>query len=491
MNQQEIINKKKRDSSNSNGDSNSNDNDIEEEDESSEFRKYFKRQDFLKKRFEKENTSKHDKDTDNDNNGNGDGDDSNDNDDDTQHHNQEKLSLINDQYRMILQNHKKSSSKNQISMAHWVEKEKKFNVTLRKGKYFESMGHQVGSNLYIFIEEALFLQDLGTLELYMNQVPLSIQEAFKLLEVCELPLYKYIAYSYLKKMGYHIIRYKSINENTTNKNNSNNSNAMSKYLDNFNFKLLNNNDPWYKSISTKTFNNSDSSNSNSNSNQNNDSIISRAYHPEIIEFNDIRIEKLKERNLNTTTVVYLDRHQYPQYSRPIIDNQTVGYSFDRIERFIRSNKNINDKYNIIDPSEKKEVNNNNNDNINPNKKYKKSIVYLPEEINSNSTFTSVARKLQIFNTQSLLKDTRYQSRSIHDQQYRIDYNIYKPGGGFKKSNPGPPDMRVTISRFEDPVPSLSVISRLTQESGNSIPIEFCTVNQKDVAFLQFKENLFV
>ena len=57
----------------------------------------------------------------------------------------------------------------------------KAKVTKSCGKYWNVMGHMQENNLYIYLEEALFLLECNSLELIHDDIAMSLQQAFQLL----------------------------------------------------------------------------------------------------------------------------------------------------------------------------------------------------------------------------------------------------------------------------------------------------------------------
>ncbi|XP_002739332.1 tRNA-splicing endonuclease subunit Sen54-like [Saccoglossus kowalevskii] len=80
-------------------------------------------------------------------------------------------------------------------------------LTLEKGKFWNTMGHHINDKKWLLPEEALFLMNGGSLELYCNGVPLSIQEAYSILIPEYVPIEYYQVYSHLQRLGYIVIRH--------------------------------------------------------------------------------------------------------------------------------------------------------------------------------------------------------------------------------------------------------------------------------------------
>ncbi|XP_039898079.1 tRNA-splicing endonuclease subunit Sen54 [Simochromis diagramma] len=72
--------------------------------------------------------------------------------------------------------------------------------------------------------------------------------------------------------------------------------------------------------------------------------------------------------------------------------------------------------------------------------------------------------------------------------WRICFNVYQPNtvADFKKSNPGKPYSRMCVCSFDDPVPDLRAIKLLAYQSGD-IPVVIAVVDYGDISFYTFKD----
>ncbi|XP_064007108.1 tRNA-splicing endonuclease subunit Sen54 isoform X2 [Pogoniulus pusillus] len=71
---------------------------------------------------------------------------------------------------------------------------------------------------------------------------------------------------------------------------------------------------------------------------------------------------------------------------------------------------------------------------------------------------------------------------------KIDFNVYPADAvaKFKKSNPGKPYVRMCVRSFDEQVPSLRALKQVTYQSGD-VPVVFALVDHGDVAFYSLKE----
>lgn len=107
------------------------------------------------------------------------------------------------QYENVLHS-KKVRKASKLGKAEWMQQYGLAKVT-KQGKFIQTMGHHNGEFFALYPEEALFLLDIGDIELTVNGVPMSLQEAFSVIsgaKSCHFTLDDYITYSYLVKRGF-------------------------------------------------------------------------------------------------------------------------------------------------------------------------------------------------------------------------------------------------------------------------------------------------
>jgi hypothetical protein len=75
------------------------------------------------------------------------------------------------------------------------------------------MGHTLSGQIYLYPEEALYLVDRGSLLVDHQGVNMSVQQVWSIYLTCgrtqktrELAMERYLAYSYLKRLGFIVIR---------------------------------------------------------------------------------------------------------------------------------------------------------------------------------------------------------------------------------------------------------------------------------------------
>ena len=105
--------------------------------------------------------------------------------------------------------------KGNISVGSWNNRRKLVEISVAKGVHWNVFGKSLQGHLVLEAEEALYMLDHGMLELYYNDLPVSVQEAYELLLSDEFPLYHYSVYCYLRNLGFIVLRYKRRNDNVS------------------------------------------------------------------------------------------------------------------------------------------------------------------------------------------------------------------------------------------------------------------------------------
>ncbi|XP_015677320.1 tRNA-splicing endonuclease subunit Sen54 [Protobothrops mucrosquamatus] len=94
--------------------------------------------------------------------------------------------------------------------AEWNPQEGIVELKSPAGKFWHTMGFTQHGKQCLLPEEALYLLECGSLQLFYKDLPLSIQEAYEnLLSPKSISLLKYQVYSHLKRLGYIVLRFHS------------------------------------------------------------------------------------------------------------------------------------------------------------------------------------------------------------------------------------------------------------------------------------------
>ena len=92
-----------------------------------------------------------------------------------------------------------------LSSGHWDANIELIIVEQAFGSHWQKFGTKQGNVCYALPEEGLFLIEQGLFELYLNQLPLSMQEAWMLLHEHIPSLEYYITFSFLCRQGFGVL----------------------------------------------------------------------------------------------------------------------------------------------------------------------------------------------------------------------------------------------------------------------------------------------
>ncbi|XP_013169481.1 PREDICTED: uncharacterized protein LOC106119141 [Papilio xuthus] len=98
-----------------------------------------------------------------------------------------------------------------LSHAEWRENLMLAAVIQKSGGHWQFMGHNVGKQLYLYPEEALFLMEINSLLLKHNDVKVSLQQAYDLLLRDKTSFIQYKVYATLSRWGYKVFRHMDTN----------------------------------------------------------------------------------------------------------------------------------------------------------------------------------------------------------------------------------------------------------------------------------------
>ncbi|KAM4662864.1 tRNA-splicing endonuclease subunit Sen54 [Discoglossus pictus] len=105
----------------------------------------------------------------------------------------------------------------------------------------------------------------------------------------------------------------------------------------------------------------------------------------------------------------------------------------------------------------------------------------------DKTTASVLEQITVTSPSSLLVGAeRLQSSDLDTPQ--IHFNVYQADGSteFKKSKPGAPYTRISVCSFDEKVPSLRTVKTLAYQSGD-VPVVFAVVEPGELAFYTIKD----
>ncbi|XP_051792466.1 tRNA-splicing endonuclease subunit Sen54 isoform X2 [Erpetoichthys calabaricus] len=94
--------------------------------------------------------------------------------------------------------------------AEWKPEDVTVELKTPAGKFWQTMGYADEGKQFLQPEEALFLMECGSVEVFYRDLPLSIQEGYELLLGDKtISLLEYLVFSHLKRLGYIVNRFDS------------------------------------------------------------------------------------------------------------------------------------------------------------------------------------------------------------------------------------------------------------------------------------------
>lgn len=123
------------------------------------------------------------------------------------------LSVALNEYNKLL-NEERITKKLNLSVARWDEERQMAVLTAVKGSSFQKFGFETKHGKFLYPVETLFLMDQGLLQLYYQDLPLTIQEGYILI-VPLLPSFEYYqVYAYLCRLGFLVSEYRGSSQKT-------------------------------------------------------------------------------------------------------------------------------------------------------------------------------------------------------------------------------------------------------------------------------------
>ncbi|KAJ1130100.1 hypothetical protein NDU88_008456 [Pleurodeles waltl] len=106
--------------------------------------------------------------------------------------------------------------------------------------------------------------------------------------------------------------------------------------------------------------------------------------------------------------------------------------------------------------------------------------------NQTTSTVSLLEQIGILHTSHILDGTAEIQNEA--EEIKIDFDVYQADAvaEFKKSSPGKPYARMCVRRFDEEVPDLRALKQLCRRSGD-VPVVFALVDSGDIAFYSFKD----
>lgn len=101
--------------------------------------------------------------------------------------------------------------KGNLSVGTWNPGEQVVEVSVTKGPHWQHFGQKKGGKMLLKPQEALFLLEQGTIELYFGGLPMSFQQAFMSMLSEEFSPDHYLVYAYFLRLGFTVLQHSTRN----------------------------------------------------------------------------------------------------------------------------------------------------------------------------------------------------------------------------------------------------------------------------------------
>uniref|UniRef100_A0A8C6YKZ2 tRNA splicing endonuclease subunit 54 n=1 Tax=Naja naja TaxID=35670 RepID=A0A8C6YKZ2_NAJNA len=106
--------------------------------------------------------------------------------------------------------------------------------------------------------------------------------------------------------------------------------------------------------------------------------------------------------------------------------------------------------------------------------------------NQGLSTADILQQISVFQPSRLLEEA-FQLQN-DSSELKIDFDVYPADGTstFKKNDPGKPYVRMCVQSFDEQIPSLKIVKQLSYQSGD-VPVVFALVDNGNLTFFSFKE----
>ncbi|KPP78206.1 tRNA-splicing endonuclease subunit Sen54-like [Scleropages formosus] len=95
-----------------------------------------------------------------------------------------------------------------LVQAEWIPSKRVVELRTPAGKFWQTMGFSEHGKQFLLPEEALYLMECGSVQVFLHGLPLSIQEGYEMfLSPSTVTLQQYEVFSHLKRLGYIVTRF--------------------------------------------------------------------------------------------------------------------------------------------------------------------------------------------------------------------------------------------------------------------------------------------
>ncbi|XP_053148982.1 tRNA-splicing endonuclease subunit Sen54 isoform X2 [Hemicordylus capensis] len=433
--------------------------------------------------------------------------------------------------------------------AEWKPQEDIVELKSPAGKFWHTMGFAEHGKQFLLPEEALYLLECGSIQLFYKDLPLSVQEAYEnLLSQKSLSLLKYQVFSHLKRLGYIVMRFHpstlptpyerqlnlSIHHQSTEKGRHKRKRSSSPWLQDEKVKTSKKSPECKESPKKARRHNERSSHPASRErikeldpgmvvveptpsssataelssacSQDHDeraTISSRESHntcPSLWDFSTIAFPDMGA-DCSQMLLPEPDKRLLPEN----IPSREVDASTWR--------RRLNQKREKLSRKEREQLEweNRYKSSINEDKEVRRCSTWgeykalLQERrrrsrpahlweqavtplvtLDQGLSTADILQQISVFQPSYILDGVSQLQDSSKDM--KIDFDVYQAdaASSFKKNDPGKPCVRMCVRRFDEQIPSLKAVKQLAFQSGD-VPVVFALVDNGDITFYSFKE----
>ncbi|TSK87493.1 tRNA-splicing endonuclease subunit Sen54 [Bagarius yarrelli] len=384
--------------------------------------------------------------------------------------------------------------------AEWIPEKKIVTLQSRAGKFWQTMGFSDGGKQCLYPEEALYLMECGNVQVFYQDLPLSIQEGYESFLSAETVTYlQYQVFGHLKRLGYVVNRYNNrlCNKKSTASSEVSTGRHTGENKTNVQYSSLNYPGQIYRQIFQGKIPRSEPDSDGAPGRHWWTNITSKPqpdlFQPSVRcwDFSCIIFPDLGSHGADSACLPPPDPSLLPgalqvqechmahwcrnidlqqEHSSKQTHSQNGRLCNINDDRMVHQCKNWDEYLKLVEERKSQQHNNR------PTHLWKKEVLPL-----------AYSRKCSSNRFYFILYDFCLLPPRLPDpEQWRIDFNLYQPDPEFKKSNPGKPSTRLCVCSFDGVVPDLRALQQLSFQSGD-VPMTFAVVDHGDISFYSFKD----
>ncbi|XP_060748618.1 tRNA-splicing endonuclease subunit Sen54 isoform X3 [Tachysurus vachellii] len=380
--------------------------------------------------------------------------------------------------------------------AEWIPEEKLVKLKSPAGKFWQTMGYSDQGKQCLFPEEALYLMECGNVQVFYHDLPISIQEGYEsFLSAETVTFIQYQVFGHLKRLGYVVKRFDT--------------RLPSLYRQQLNLPLSNNRlhklfkRKWSLIPGDRLCNKKSTENPEVSAGHHEGELKTNVPYSSLESPGQLQMQQafqdLGSYNANCASLPPPDPSLLPgalqvqechlaQWHRNINMRQELWSKQEWQREQNQHRCNINDDQRVrhcrnwVEYLELVDKRRSKQHNERP-KHYGEQQVLPLAQPRKCSSHRELLEHINIIQSYDLLTEN---SRLPCSELWRIIFNLYQPDTEFKKSCPGKPYTRLCVCSFDEPVPNLHVLNKLSLQSGD-VAMTFAVVDHGDISFYSFKD----